>query len=371
MSDFRIELAGHADDAAIRRLLAANSLPGNISVSFQREPDYFAGCATMGGEYQVLVARAGHNGNSELAGIACRAVRKVFVNGREERLGYLGQLRVDANQRGRWLVSRGFRFLQQLHEADPVPAYLLSIIEGNAEAAGVLVNRRRKHFPEVREIGRLMTLALPLGKTKPPLLRKAEIARAQVSDLPQIVAFLRRQGARRQFYPAWTEADFNGAATTRGFKLEDFFIAKRAGAIVGAIGLWDQSSYKQTVVRAYGNWLRVARPLYNAVAPLVSRPRLPRVGEEIRYAYAAFVCIVDDEIEVFDALLRAVYNLAATRGHAYLMIGLEARDALLPVARAYSHISYPSRLYLAFGEGGDDFYARLDERTLCVEIATL
>jgi hypothetical protein len=371
MSDFRIELAGQADEAAIRQLLAAHPLPGNISVSFQREPDYFAGCATMGREHQVLIARAGHNGNSELAGIACRAVRNVFVNGREERLGYLGQLRVAAHQRGRWLVSRGYRFLQQLHEADPVPAYLLSIIEGNVEATGVLVNRRRKHFPEVREIGRLMTLALPLGKTKPPLHCKAEIARAQVAELREIVAFLRRQGARRQFYPAWNEADFSGDSTTRAFKLEDFFIAKRNGEIVGVIGLWDQSSYKQTVVRAYGGWLRAARPLYNTVAPLVGRPHLPRVGEEIRYAYAAFVCIADDEPDVFDALLRAVYNLAVARGHAYLMIGLEARDPLLPAARAYSHIAYPSRLYLAFWEGGDDFYARLNERTLWVEIATL
>src|SRR5574341_300577 len=126
---FQIELADIYDDAAIRQLLATNAVPGRVTVTYEREPNYFAGCATMGRSCQTLVARAG----DRIVGVACRAARPMFVNGREVRLGYLGQLRVDEHFRGRWLVSRGFRFLKQLHEDDPVPAYLLSLIEENRE----------------------------------------------------------------------------------------------------------------------------------------------------------------------------------------------------------------------------------------------
>src|SRR5215475_13193087 len=99
----QIDLANINDDIAIRRLLATNAVPGRVTVTYEREPNYFAGCATMGQTCQSIVARAGDG----IVGVACRATRPMFVNGRDVRLGYLGQLRVDARFRGRWLVSRG------------------------------------------------------------------------------------------------------------------------------------------------------------------------------------------------------------------------------------------------------------------------
>ena len=58
------------------------------------------------------------------------------------------------------------------------------------------------------------------------------------------------------------------------------------------MGLWDQSAYKQNVVRSYAGWMKLAMPLYNATAPCLMRPlALPRPGEKIRNAYAAFVAV--------------------------------------------------------------------------------
>lgn len=371
--NFQIDLAGPKDDAAIRKLLATNAVPGRVTLTYEREPDYFAGCATMGRGCQVLVARA----DDEIAGVACRATRPMFVNGREVRIGYLGQLRVDGSARGRWLVSRGFRFLKQLHDDDPVPAYLLSVIEENREAFGVLVERRRPGFPIFRELGRLVTLALalkPLRQRKFERSAICEIAQAGCDDLPNIVAFLRKQGAARQFYPAYSKEDFCGNAT-RGFRMEDFFVARRNGEIVGVIGLWDQSSFKQTVVRGYAGWLRLAQPVYNLGAKLFSRPRLPDVGEKISYAYASFVCVAEDDREVFRALLRRVYGVAAERGYSYLMIGFDERDPLLKIARSYSHIAYHSRIFLAGWNQETNiferFYEQLDDRVSYIEIAAL
>jgi hypothetical protein len=375
--NFQIDLAKPGDDAAIRRLLATNAVPGRVTVTYEREPNYFAGCATMGQRRQTLVARAG----DRIAGVACRATRPMFVNGREVRLGYLGQLRVDERFRGRWLVSRGFRFLKQLHDDDPVPAYLLSLIEENREALGVLIERRRPGFPIFRQLGRLFTLALALSPTRRTKVERSsscEIEGAGRADLPAIVAFLRRGGAARQFYPAYSEEDFYSEATL-GFRPEDFFVARRNGTLVGVIGLWDQSSYKQTIVRGYAGWLRWARPAYNLAARLSARPALPDVGEKILHAYASFVCVAGDDPDVFRALLRRVCAVAAERGYSYLMAGFDERDPLLEVARAYPHIAYPSRVFIAGWENNSDdqpnqferFYEQLDDRIPYFEIAAL
>jgi hypothetical protein len=195
-----------------------------------------------------------------------------------------------------------------------------------------------------------------------------EITATTTDDEHALIRFLHEHGARRQFFPAWQATDFDSPAT-QGLRLSDVLLARRHGEIVGVSGWWDQSSFKQTVVHGYDRWLSLSRPFYNIAAPLLQRPPLPAVGEEIRYAYAAFNCVAEDDAEVFKALLRALYNLAAARGCHYLMIGLAERDPLLPLARGYAHIAYPSRLYLA--SWNEDLYERLDQRIPYLEIATL
>jgi hypothetical protein len=194
---------------------------------------------------------------------------------------------------------------------------------------------------------------------------------AEAGTTNEIVRFMREHGASRQFYPAYGEEDFRDGATTRGFRIEDFIVARRGGEIAGVIGVWDQSSFKQTVVRGYAGWLGAIRPFYNFGAKWMGRPRLPSIGEEIRYAYAAFVRVADDDREIFQTLLRHAHGLAAQRGFSYLMIGMEERDPLIGVARRYPHINYPSRLFLACWDNGEKFYEQLDGRIPYAEIAAL
>ena len=126
---FSIQFATPADDAAIRQLLRREPMPGRIRVTYQREPEFRLGCEVTGEDCQVLVAR--RQDSDEIVGVASRSVRRVFVNGREQRVGYLGQLRIDPRFRGRWLVSRAplspdssnFRILPAQRRGRRVPSW--------------------------------------------------------------------------------------------------------------------------------------------------------------------------------------------------------------------------------------------------------
>jgi hypothetical protein len=369
VGDFVFELAGPDDDPAIRRLLANNSVPGRVSVTYEREPDYFLGCSTMGRSCQVLVAR--HQPSGQVVGVATRTIRPLFVNGQVEEVGYIGQLRVDRQFQGRWLVSSGFRFLHRLHEDGRVKGYITTIIEGNAQAQGILIRRARRHFPVYREVDRLCTLAIILRKPKPALPTTCEVGPATTAELGAIVAFLRQQGAQKQFFPVYRLEDFDDSRATRGFRINDFVVARHDGQVVGVVGLWDQSSYKQTVVHAYHNWLYWLRPVYNVGLRIGGARPLPPPGRPIDYAYASFICVANNDPGLFRVLLRQVYNLAAARGYPYLMLGLSERDPLLRVARQYAHIPYHSRLYTVCWKDEVSFHERLDRRLPYVEIATL
>jgi len=363
---FRLYLATKEDEADVRRLFRTNSVPGHVRVTYEREPDFFLGCGVTGQSYQVIVAR--HEPTGELAGVVCRVKRRVWINGQEGEIGYLSGGRVDGRFRGRWLVPRGLRFLGDLDATDTVPVYLATITGENHEARGLLVERPRPGFPRFEEVGRLYTAVIPVRTRLVSRDQPNGMRSAVPEDLPRIVSFLNEYGRERQYFQVYGEEDFRGSATL-GFRVEDFVVFERDGELSGVVGLWDQSAYKQTVVRDYSRELRWTRPLYHAAARLTGRHPLPAPGEPLRSAYAAFVCVADDDRSVFRALLRRVCELAAKRGHPFLVAGLAANNPLLAEIRRYAHVPYHSALYTVSWRGG--LHATSDGRIPHVEVATL
>lgn len=367
MTRFTFELAGPEDDAGLRRLLATNPVSGKVRVTFEREPDYFAACPTMGRFQQVLVARERETG--ALAGVACRATRPLFVNGEVREVGYLGQLRVDRRFRGRWLLSGGFEALGQLHADGRTAFYLTTIIEKNSVARGLLVERPRPRFPRYQSLATIRTLALRVRRSR--TTTPAGIAPARPEQLAEVAAFLRTEGAHRQFFPVLEEGDFLAGGTTPGLSAGDVFLSRGPAGLRGVLALWDQSAFKQTVVLGYDRGLAVARPVVNAWQAVTGGPRLPAVGEPIRHAYAAFFCVVNDVPECFGSLLDAALAAAARRGLDYVMVGLTEGDPLLPEACRRPHVAYPSELFAVAWPDGEGAVAALDGRVPHVEIATL
>jgi len=369
MSPFTFRLGGAEDDREIRRHLETNPVPGRITVSYERSPDYFLGCRTMGPFTQVLIAR--HRDSGDLAALACRAVRPLFVNGCRQEIGYLGQLRVAEKYRGRWLVAKGFKYLADLHGDRRTSHYLTTIIEENVEALGILVKRPRRHFPEYREITRICTLAMPIRRGGRAVPLPPDIVRGGEIPLERIIAFLQRQGTTRQFFPFLEERDFSPEGNLLpGLRRDDLYVALDRGAIAGVLGFWDQRACKQAVVRGYSGALRWGRPVYNLAARAHRYPPLPAPGKALPMAYACFPCLAGDNPDIFLRLLEAVTARARECGVSYLLLGLAEDDPLFAVARRRPHIPYFSRLYGVSWEPERPLPELLDNRTIHVEIAT-
>jgi hypothetical protein len=265
----------------------------------------------MGRSWQVLIGH--HQPGNEIAAVLCRATRPRFVNGQVKEIGYLGQLRVDKRYRGRWVLLHGLDALLALHADGRVSAYLSAISDENAAARGILVDHPRPHFPTHHEVARIYTMGIILRKPWLPLARRPSVE----------------------------------------------------------VGRGSPAQIGETVVQSYANSLRRLRPFYNLAAHAVAVQPLPGIGQHIHSAYASFVCVANDDLDIFGTLLQQVYRLAAKRGLAYLMIGLSERDPLLPIAHKYPHIAYHSTLYVASWEDSDDFHDHLDDRVPYIEIAAL
>jgi len=152
----------------------------------------------------------------------------------------------------------------------------------------------------------------------------------------------------------------------------DFFLAMDGESIIGCLAVWDQGSFKQTVVRGYSGRTARWRRIINIGARIAGQPALPPVNSPIRHCYASHLAIDDDNPGIFAALLRRLYNYVVDQGHSYLMLGLcDHHPFLESVMSTYPHIDYKSLLYLIAWDEDLEVLSEVDDRLTGVEISIL
>lgn len=360
LSPFRIELARADDDHALRTLLETNPMPGSIELSFLREPNYFLATSIQAPFHQVVVARDVADGRP--VGVGLRGVRPAWINGRRTEVGYLADLRLDAVHRGGSLVARGYRFFRQLHRDGRAALYLTVIAEGN-EVALKTIASGRAGLPTYRPLGRIFTPAVNLARARPET-SAIEVVRGDAVPLGELRACLERNLSRRQFAPA---GDFE----TLGIAPGDFYVALRGSRVVGAAARWDQGAFRQTRVVGYHGAIRLLRPVINLTAPFTGLPRFPAAGEILRFFYAAFIAIDDDDVPLFRAILQRIRQDHAGSGFQYFVLGLHERDPLLAALDGFRLTPFHARAFAVYFEDGREVFDSLDDRIPYVETAML
>jgi hypothetical protein len=369
-------LATDADDAEIRRLLRENPMPGRVSVSLEREPDARRAAAVEGDVHHTIVARDSADG--PITAMGSISVRERYVNGKPTRVGYLGQLRLDRNQRHRIATIRGgYAFLRLLHPSLGVRLYLTSIAADNLPARRLL-ERGLPGMPTYRPLCEFVTLVFrrrrngefhkATSRVRASFRHDGLSLRHGSSQLvPQMHALLNESNANMQFAPAWTPAELESLPPTR---LR--FVFERDRPIARA-AVWDHRALKQAVVRGYPTALRVARVPLNMLAPFTRLPRLPAIGQPLSHAFVSHVATPPDRPELIEPLIQSLHGSANTLDVDSFTIGFDARDPRLPIVRgAFGGVEYRTQLYLVhWPDGAADADAFDRTRIVAPEVALL
>ena len=374
----KLDWATPPDDAALRQLLRETPVPGQITLSFEREPNYFAAAAIESDEcdecdecdderaHRVLLARDEHNA---LMGCASHSSRLRYVNGVATRVGYFSQLRAQQDLGGMAharFIRNGFaRFKQCLCDSDPAFS-LMSLIAGNS-AAQRLLTHGLPGFPHTKRMGALHTYTLNTRRAR-PALAAAGLQPGTPQHADEILHCLRRNLTRHQFAPVW---QFDGRHAAHTPEWKDFWIVTHGSHVLGCVALWDQRAFKQSVVRGYAPGLARWRRLINTLGRFVNLPYLPAVGCGLDVAYLSPIAIDNDDPDVFATLLRAALNAASQRGITHVVIGLCAGHKLESVVRRYRHINYASEIFAVYWDSGAADVAQIDTRPMAPDIATL
>ncbi|MCX6951147.1 MAG: hypothetical protein NTV51_03035 [Verrucomicrobia bacterium] len=335
MRPLRFARALPDDDAAIRRLLRDNPMAGAISLSFEREPSYFAGGGLADATDDTIVAFE----DDRLVCLGRCTTREGWLGGESRRIAYLGELRLDATATRRGSLLRGgYRFFRETRA--PADFTFTSIAADNHRALRLL-ERGLPGLPAYTLLTEFVTLVIPVPRRSThTTLRPVP---ANPAHLEALVALLNTTGRRHSLAPVWTAGRVRALAR-HGLPLGDFQLFHDGPRLIAAAAVWDQRVFRQTVFRGYEPALAAARPLLNLSARLFGTPRLPPVGSTLAHASLSPLATEDDAL--LPELVAASLGTARARQLEFLTLGLVASDPrLAPLERRFRPRTYRSRLY--------------------------
>ena len=262
---FEFALATEANDDELRALLRKIAMPGNVTLSFLREPSFFLAEQAGSTTSQVMLCKDRQQGR--IVGIGSRNIRDVYIDGTLTRVGYLSMLRGTPEARGNIALARGYRYLQTLHADGAVPYYFTTILDDNTTAKTLLTSGRAG-LPTYQPVAHLITYLIPLTKKRRGEKANPLVSKVERDQLPSAVAFLQDWNSHYQFAPVYTLQDMLGQSSLLPcFSWENLYVYREHDELLGTLGVWDQQYFKQNVVTAYSRKMQLLRPGYNLLAP--------------------------------------------------------------------------------------------------------
>lgn len=360
-------VASPRDEPDIRRVLREVEMGGAYRISLEREPDAFAGSFGVERAHAFVIARDADSG--EAVGVCERTVYDCFINGVPRPVPYLGALRIRPSHRHRIsIVKGGFDVLRSVEcLPDEVSFALTSVAVENTPAIRLLTGGL-PGLPRYQPVGLLSTLLLrPRRHGQQPSF----VASIGPGEYPELAAFLQRTYAHYQFASVWREQSLR-SLQSRGLSSTDILVARKRGAITGAIALWDQRAIRQVVVRGYPPAVAWFRPFLNLLAPFKRLPPFPEAGRPINMAALSHFAVADGDGETFFALVDAVLEMAWQRSYDTVMLGIGTHNPWQGVvAKHYGAVEYLTQLFIAYWPDATREGLALDGRMLHPEAALL
>ncbi|RKG92524.1 hypothetical protein D7V97_40840 [Corallococcus sp. CA053C] len=336
------------DNAALLDLFGDVPMTGDLVLSTQRAPDYFALFAMQRGEAEVWAHAPAEP--ARLDGMGAIHVRDGWLEGRPCRVGYLGDLRTRFSARRARSLARFYGpVLEETARRQGVDVFLTAVMASNAAALQALVRRAatREAQPHYHLLRAFSAVSIQFVLRRRPRPSRFTVRRATTADVPAMTALLDADHRARPFGYRYDAGELEHRfAHWPGLRVEDTFLAfDTGGRLVGCTSAWNPDAVKRYRVLAYRGGMQWMRRGFNMLATVTGAPRLPAPGEDFRYFYLCNTCVPSEDPAVFRALLDAVYAAFHGQGFHFFTLQQDSEDPLAPALKGFFQRQLDFHLY--------------------------
>lgn len=322
-------IASPEDGKEILRILESSSAKGSIELLYTRRPDAYESYMKEPGEAHVFVSKNGER----TVGTCAELIREVYIGGEVCRAAYICGFKKDSDYNGG--VGFGVRSIRSLCR-DGIDFYCCSVIADNSDAQRKFEKCSRlismKPFAEYRTY-----ILNPKVKVKVPA-HTLTFRQAEERDTAELIDFLNKEGKRKDLFPV-----VRSLGQFHGLSYRNFYLLIKDGRIVAAAALWNQTEYKQYVVKKYRRLMKFAR-IANPLLSLIGYIRLPREDSPLDFPMLSFFVSEDDSEEYYRVFLNEIKREIGKK-YGMFVIGIPKGHFASPIFDRLPSVRFDTKLY--------------------------
>lgn len=348
-------LASASDGKEILRILESSAAKGSIELIYTRRPDAYESYMKESGEARVFISRNG----DRVIGTCAEIVREVYIGGEICKAAYVCGLKKDAEYDGG--VGFDARLIRDL-QRDSIGFYFCSVVSENTDARRMFEKSRR--LLEMKQTVGYKTYILSPGVKVKAKKHNLTFRRATENDTERLIDFLNTEGKKKDMFPVVKSFD--------GFYnlgVEDFYLLLDGDCIVATAALWNQTAYKQYVVKRYGKIMKLAR-IFNPLLSAFHYIKLPKENKALDFPMLAFFLCKDDNAENYLIFLNEIKR-EISKKYGMFVFGLPDCHFARPFADKLPSISFETKLYEIKFPWSKQTYQTPDPQTAFFECSLL
>ncbi len=329
MSHITVPAEAH-DGERILEILECSPAKGQIELLYTRRPNAYLSYKKESSDTSVFVVKEGERIIATVAEIT----RDVYIGGEEKKLCYVCGLKKDTNYDG--TVNWGKLFIRNLIRSD-IDCYFCSIISDN-ESAQKLFEKKRKHTLNHNFLKNYTTYMLAPKFRFRIAYENYTFSQADSKDEPELLEFLNQEGRRKEFFPV-----FRSISQFAQLDISDFYILRDEHGIAAVGALWNQSAYKQYIVKRYKGFMKCAR-IFNPLLKMLGYIQLPKENEVLNFPMLSFFISRGDNENHSKAFLNNIAGVIR-KNYGMVVIGASECSHMNSVLQKLKSVSFDSRIY--------------------------
>lgn len=299
------EYAIEKDGEELSELLEETAFDGDFNLAYARRPNAYNSLRQDSEKSAIIIVR--DKNNNKIFGMGMCSINKMFVNGQVENIGYMSGFRRKQNMGGNILLI--YQMFKDYCKENNVKYTYTTILEDNLHAQKLLT-KKRKLMPDYVKIA---DYTVNIFKSKLKFKSDNKCTKAKEEDLEALKNFVEKESKNHIFFP---HIDLNKEFF--GLHYTDFYILKNPEGQILACGiLWNQTDYKQLIVKHYSLKYKIILHISNWVLKLINFPVLPKIDEKINYSTLSFVLYRDGKNEYLNDFIKQVSHFVREKMFVY------------------------------------------------------
>jgi GNAT superfamily N-acetyltransferase len=318
-----IRRAETSDNEGLQDLTSATPMGGEISIRIDRHPDFFR-LLEQRGRSHVLVAED----DGKIVGCISVAEVMVYVNGKQESVHYLGDLKVYPDYQRTGLAVR---LVKSMHR------YLLSVDADIVIWTAAYGNRSvlpffdgRAGLPKASAIG--IFNVYQILPSPQQLKNSAYVVQVELLD----------QDLCRLYNEHFRSYQFGSLIKPGPLQEIQHWGARSCGQLRAAISLIDIGNAKQNVLIRLPFILRILFFVLRILRLILPIPNLPEKNKPVRILYIKALACCEGYEDALTFLIQKSRNVAFKRNYHFLSLGVHENDPLRKLFTRYPKFTFKS-----------------------------